>query len=629
MGLTGFSQRRGPVRTLEYPKDKHSQRLMMINVVNSYFDASWDAHNGAMQKVARRYDLFRGINTAKYHTRRNKVHIPMALSLVMGDVAQKMQIGWGTYPNVEFQASDPNLAQYADNQTALFREQLDDFNARLPAYIATCLADIYGNGIVQWGWETTVNPKKFRRRASDIYGNSREYFEEANHVTFDGPMFWPVDVLDAFPDVGIPLIGDMRRFGRRYYLDFDDVYALGKAKLPDGSTVYDPDEVKALQDSTTVDSRRGFRYSDRQSLNNNLGDPFTKQDDVARPVEIFDLHGWMPRELAPDGYQIRLLTVGNGNTLLRNVPHPMGEVPFLNHSPIQDPHYFHSMGKIEPIERLQVAVNKMANQQLDAADQNVDPQWLVARGAVNKRNLFSMAGRIIEVEGAVGDDKIRPLSPDMRGMKELYPLQGLFWHYMQQATGVFEGVGMGGGSGGSDRETALEVQTRSASAGLRIGLESMLMEKQIIEPLAQAFVRMNRLWLNEGKQVEVLGENAHFDFLTGREMPSSVAISLEDLHHDFKARARGSSRIIDRETKALGLERMIGSALANPSAAITVNWRALLMRTFQLHDPENASRFINRPGSPEEAQNAQVMQMGGGGGAPPSDPNNQQGLAIA
>jgi hypothetical protein len=103
--------------------------------------------------------------------------------------------------------------------------------------------------------------------------------------------------------------------------------------------------------------------TERRTIYRTFGDyDMRRSERFAKPVEIAEMWGRVPTELATDGFIHRVITVANGTVLLRNRPNPFwhGRIPFLAYCPMPDPHYFHGPGKIEICEKMQFAANHLA-----------------------------------------------------------------------------------------------------------------------------------------------------------------------------------------------------------------------------------------------------------------------------
>lgn len=573
----------------------------MVRVVMDRFDASLNAFGAVHSKVARRYDMYRGTFTGRFHSQRNNVHVPLLFSVIQSDVARKMNTLFGSWPYVNFHGV-PHVARKND---ILVSEQLDEADIFRKSVDFILSAELYGTAVIQYGWQYTEALRPRRQVFEDSFGRRAETVETETVVDFDGPDIEVVDCLDAFPQPSRSSIRDMNWFIRRYWMDFDEVRA--EAQEPDGT--FEPSAIKELKLSHPGASK-AMDYDERRSLYRSSLDAASRDaDPLARPIEIIEMWGVIPDELVPeDGAKNRVITVANGRVLLRNSPNPYwsGEIPFLSYSPMQDPHYFHAPGKIEIAERLQASANRLASQQLDVLDLIVDPMWLVDRSkGIDLNRLFSRTGRVIEVDGPV-TDTMQPIFPDLRGMQLGWQEIGLIWKQIQQGSGIVEDTVMGGGS--TKRQTAREFLGRQEAVSNRLLLEARLAEEGFIEPLAMAFRALNRQYLDVPREVAYAGPHALRNVVTGEETGfEQISVDFEDIELDLKkVRARGATQFLSKAARQENLFRLMQMATVNPAAATLVNWANFLRYTFIEHDMP-IDELLN---TPEEAIAANLQILG-------------------
>ena len=144
----------------------------------------------------------------------------------------------------------------------------------------------------------------------------------------------------------------------------------------------------------------------------------------------------------------------------------------------------------------QQTANRLANQKLDALDLLIDPMYVANSGSnLNMQNLFTRAGRVLLVDGPADESNIRALYPNMQGLSAAYTEIGQLYQMMQLGTGETEAL-MGGAMTGGGRETARGFLGRQENALTRLAMESRLAEEGFIEPMANAFRKMDRMWLD-------------------------------------------------------------------------------------------------------------------------------------
>lgn len=365
------------------------------------------------------------------------------------------------------------------------------------------------------------------------------------------------------------------------------------------------------------------------------------REPYSRPVEILNMIGTIPSELVPQGeergegqFQMvhRILTVANRRYLLRNRPNPFwnGKKNILAYSPMPDPHYFYAPGKAEIAKKLQIIANRFTNQQLDALDIFIDPAFFYnSNSQLNTRNLLMRPGKFIPMDGDPSAN-IMPVVPNLQGVQLGGQMTEMVWRWMQQGSGIVEDTVMGGGQG--SRQTAREFVGRSEAVSTRLALESRLFEEDFLEPLADAFVDMNRQFLEMPKMVSILGKNAQVDPVTGQPIPEQGREPIDgyDLVPNYDAHAVGATTQLNKSQRRQDTAFLIQAMSANPITASAINWINFFKDVLRLFDYDNINEIIN-----SDAQMQKVLQLAGQGPetqsqdvpGTPSGTNGMMGLA--
>jgi hypothetical protein len=470
------------------------------------------------------------------------------------------------------------------------------------------MGDITGTSPFQWSWKTTgdVRPQRVPIPSDPtgrLFGVINDYI-----VDFDGPWLDIVDLLDFAPAPGYVTIDDMPWCIRRYWMDLDDIRRLAQP-TGDKPSIFDPESVDELsktqqaeESSTDLDSRRSSPGTLRYATPN-----MKPLDRYAKPVELLEMHGLIPDEMIPDdGYRSRLVTVGNGSVILRNVqnPHWSGKLPFGVYSPTPDPYSIYGIGKVEPNDKLQATASRMASQRLDAVDLILDPVFVYNQLAnVQTQKLYVKPGANIGVDGPP-NQAIMPLTPDIRGLVQgLTEIESL-WRWMQFGLGVSEdAIGMSGG--GSDRQTAREFLGKMENTQRRMVREALHAADVILLPLAEAFRAMNAQFMPPEKAIRMLGQSAIQDPITGQMIPPDQSITLQDVILRYDMRAASATALIGHSSQQQNwslLLQALGPPLQNP----LIKWQSVYRKVFKVFDEPNPDDFIN----PIDEQTIMALMMG-------------------
>lgn len=585
---------------------------MILDLVSERTKKAKQLYNPFFRKCVRWYNTYRGIYTGRFSQFRNNIHIPLLFSVVQSDVARKAQTCFGQLPYIEFDSDIPEAAALAEKVSSLVNIQLRDDDIFRKAVDFFLQGDLYGTAVAKvfWRQEVRRSPRLLPQMGPDGPVMVEQMFDV---IHYDGPSMKNVDLINFMIEPGARTIDEAGWVAEEYYLEYDQCLTLAEQGL------FDMDAMPILAErgmSKNVDNE----YQSRRTVYNTYSDFQKRQyDKFSKPVKITEMWGRVPRELAPDGAVDRVISVGNDNVILRDRPNPFyhGRKPYIGYSPMPDPHFFHGPGKIEVAERLQYAANRFANQKMDALDLAIDPVWLFNRQAnIDSQNLISRAGRTVGVDGPVGDDVIRTLSPDLKGLQQAYVEIQELWNHMQQGTGIVEDT-VQGGPPATSRQTAREFLGRQENVMTRLMLEARLADTGFVEPLTNMFYELNQQFLPLPKQIRMLGSAAIIDPLTGFPVPAdSAMITQYDLNNCYYARARGSTTMLGkaaRQQMAAMLHNMVST---HPVGIQMVNWAAWFKTLFEMNEFDSNRYLLT--GGPTMI-NALSMMGGQGGGKTGSD----------
>jgi hypothetical protein len=617
-----------------------AKRDQLIDIVTSRMQLSESYFSGIRSRLPRLYDLWRGTWSGTYHPHKNNVHIPLISSAIWADAARKAATSLSEWPVVSFLGYNATNGAIARKHEALISAQMKDDDLFQKQVDLILMADLYGVAIEQIGWNRKEEMRILEKiEHAPLTKQIVKTIKKGNIVTFDGPTAENIDLLDFFPQPGVKRIENMKWVVKRYYLDIDDLRAMGAAG------VFDKAEIARLEregatGARTQDPATIRRFSSRLSMDE---DTVRWMDKYNTPIEILEMWGVVPSELAGDGVLSRVLTTANRRYLLRNRPNPFwhGQLPFLQFSPMPDPHYFFACGKAEIIEKLQITGNRFLNQSLDAAELIIDPVFFYNRESnMNTRNMLMRPGAFFPVDGNP-NQVVAALQPNLNALTMADMKINQVRDFAQMGTGITEdGIA---GIGGDGRQTAREFIGRREAAGTRLALESRLYEETLLEKHANMMMSLNKQFLEMPVEVTVLGDIALTDPATGEPIPATqVDLDYFDMMHNYNARATGASTTLSKMTRQQSYIQLL-QAMASPLGQSVigninaVNFFKGIFRDFdvpnineifktndQLQQMVNQAGFQQAgqvPTSPELAQNPlMAMLAGAGGGAPPAGP---------
>lgn len=575
----------------EYDMDKRSgvSEQRIIELVDARRKHSIDYNQGTFQKLQRWYDTYRGVWQGRMAQFRNNVSIPFTFAMIQSDVARKVQTSFGAWPIVGFEGYAPEDASRAKRNEVLISAQMKDCGSFLKAVDFFLQADICGTAIARLGWKQLRRRTRTRSMQAIAPGLSIPIVQEGMATLFDGPDWTPVDRLDFYQQPGKTRISDMAWVIHRYWVDYDALLDDANSDEP----YYDPDAVRRLK-AFPLEGSGAVEYVQRKvSYRSEYEAIARSKERFSRPVEIWEMHGLVPHEFAPDGVRWRCIAVANGKVVLKNKEGPLGdEHPFVAYSPMPDPYSFDGVAKTEIAFGPQQTANRLANQKLDALDLLIDPMYIANSGAnLNMQSLFTRAGRVLLVDGPADDSNIRAMYPNMQGLSAAYTEIGQLFQMMQLGTGETEAL-MGVSQSGN-RETARGFLGRQENALTRLAMESRLADEGFIEPLANSFRKMDRMWLPLPHEVKIIGSLATTNPTTGLPYEQeSATVDFDDLTPDYRARAIGASQMIGRSVRQQNLIGLLQMMSSNPVMLQMVNWANFARQAFELFDFRNVDELL-------------------------------------
>lgn len=577
----GKGERRAPSRGVS------DERI--IELVDARRQASLRYNQGTFSKLQQWYDTYRGIWRGRQAQFRNNVSIPFTFAMIQSDVARKVQSSFGGWPIVSFEGYAPEDGPRAKRNEVLVSAQMKDSDSVIKAADFYLQGDICGTAIARYGWKTIKRRQRIRQLEQIAPGYSVPVVREHMSTTFDGPIWDTVDRLDFWQQPGKVHLKTMAWTIHRYWSDLDDLLEDAASDNP----YFDPAAVQSLRGMPMTTTAAAEYTARKVSYRSEYDYQARASERFSKPVEIWEMHGFVPDEFTTDGMRFRCIAIGNGRVVLKNRPGSMGndEMPFLAYSPMPDPYSFDGVAKTEIAFGPQQTANRLANQKLDALDSLIDPMYVASSTAnINTQHLFTRAGRIILVDGKADESSIRALVPNMQGLNAAYTEIGQLFQMMQLGTGETESLM---GQGGSDRETARGFMGRQENALTRLSMETRLAEEGFIEPLANAFRHMDRMWLSMPHQIKILGSLATTDPNTGLPYKQVVdTIDYDDLVPDYRARAVGASQMMGRSVRQQNLVSLLQMMSANPALLQLVNWGTFARQAFELFDFKNVEDLL-------------------------------------
>src|SRR5437762_2786354 len=163
-----------------------------VGLVNDRARKARDHYQAYFKRLARWYDLYRGLYKGNSQAFRNNMSIPFIYSVIQSDVARKVQATFGSWPIVQFVGYAPDDEAVARKNEILISAQMKDSDSFRKAYDLYLTADLYGTGILQHGWREDIAKERWRVAGE----NGDEQVFEGDVTRFDGPDWEVIDPMD-------------------------------------------------------------------------------------------------------------------------------------------------------------------------------------------------------------------------------------------------------------------------------------------------------------------------------------------------------------------------------------------------------------------------------------------------
>ena len=318
---------------------------------------------------------------------------------------------------------------------------------------------------------------------------------------YDGPNFEVLNIYDCFPDPNATDLHNMRWF---IYRQFKTLKELEDENDARGGEYWKnlPELKKAIEDKQKEDNRKkGYSPED-----------ITYREHRRVMLSTEELHG---RDKSNPEFVILvryinerwLFVVPEYGMVIRDVENPYfhGELPIIYGVDYPYPGELYGMGEIEPIDRIQRAINAVLNQRLDNVQLTLRSMWKVKKNAgVDLHTLVSAPGNIITTDDM---DAVEPVQvPDVTGPTFVQTMNYLT-AAMQNGSGITDFTqGIQEGPNIANK-TATGIRLVQQEANAQFKLKIQLFNHMVIERIANQWKDLRIQYTTEQQKLRILGRN--------------------------------------------------------------------------------------------------------------------------
>ena len=396
-------------------------------------------------------------------------------------------------PSVIYKPREPQDETASEIHTALFEYWWDKDHAfeKTVTWIKNAL--IYGTGVVKLYWKNTkkdVTTYEYDINGKPLVGEDGELVTKVDEVVdFDDPCLEVVNLYDFFVDPDAIDIQNANWVIHRYWKTLSELEEAG----------YYKNLKKLKRYLSTVE--RSAEEKERHELAFGYQGEQDETVDKIECLEMWDENG--------------LTVLAGGEVVIREQENPFwhGKKPFIALRDSVIAHEFYGKGEIEPVIKLQHALNTIQNQIIDNRTQVLMNMWKVTGENVDESELIYRPNGIVHLSNEF--EKVDPIvPPDLTGnaQKDL----SLIKSDIQQALGIYDYT-KGADSGINKTATGISLVQEAANA--RFAHKIQLLEEAIKE-LGSMVLALYQQFITDEKVLRIVGEKGE-KFV--RVLPAEIA----------------------------------------------------------------------------------------------------------
>lgn len=362
-------------------------------------------------------------------------------------------------------------------------------------------------GRTHWDYRTRQRtqmvPKKVNGRTMWTPKNT----EKIEVTEFDGPNFEPLNIYDCFPDPNSTSLTNMRWFIYRTFKTFDE---LERQNERHGIEYYkNLDKLKEAMNVSQNQPKTGDAYGSgnrppymqfREHRRIMLSTQDLHGQDASNPEVViarrFTREGWC--DIAPE-YGIVIREEEN--------PYFHGDLPLIYGVDYPYPGELYGMGEIEPIDRIQRAINAVLNQRLDNVQLILRNMWKVKKNSgVDMHTLVSAPGNVITTDDMAA---VEPVTiPDATGSTFVQTMTYLT-SSLQNGSGIMDYTNVTGQNTNTlANGTATGSRLVHQEGNQQFKLKIQLFNHMVIQRIANQWKDLRIQYTTEKQMLRIMGKDA-------------------------------------------------------------------------------------------------------------------------
>jgi hypothetical protein len=418
---------------------------------------------------------------------------------------------------------------------------------------------VYGTGIGMVPWRKEYEPRINYFPVLDDFGHpiidpltgQPQMKPEKQFVkVFDDPDLERVDIKDMYVDPNATSFRDARFVVHRTTRTRDYL----KKKEAEG-VYHNIDLIPKADASGDYNRREDIRRTHRKDPEQ--PEAISLHDESLDLINIHSYYGQY--DIDDDGYlEECIIVLANESVVIRvdYNPFPGGFKPFIRYTPIPIPGSFYGMSLFKPIDGITDALNDRTNQIGDANNLTINPMYKVNRFAdIDPDQLVSSPGGVVEMNQMTDLEVLD--SPSLPG--EAFAEIGRLENKIQKALGTYD---YAAGGAPQRQEAATTVISLQQVAEIRFKRMAILFERQVIQPLGNMMLKLNKEFMGPQRQVRIVGRPAIEDM----QQAQFEKVGQDDIVENADIYAVGAALDpgVNKQQQLEKLERFLAVIAGNP-----------------------------------------------------------------
>lgn len=436
---------------------------------------------------------------------------------------------------------------------------------------------IYGTGVVKVYWKTIeeeVTSYEYGEDGLPLVDEGGNYVEKTEKiVSYDDPCLENVNLYNFFVDPNAKDIQSADWVIHRYWKTFEELEAAGYYK--------NLKTLKGIMNSQSSD--QPVEEKERHSL------AYGRQetdDDTVEKIEILEM--W-----DKDGLTI----LANREVIIREQANPFwhGKIPFIKLSDSIVSNEFYGKGEIEPVKKLQHALNTIQNQSIDNKNMVLMPMWKV-KGEIDDSELVARPNGIIHEDEYNTAEPLQFPDVSRSAVEEMQNIKS----DIQQALGIYDYT-KAAESGVNKTATGIGLIQEAANA--RFAHKIQLFEESLKE-LGGFILALYQQFITSERVIRIAGDK-------GNEYQQIIPAEISG-QYDIDVKA-GSTQPINKEAERQDVLNLYSIFSQQPHQALNNELQKKILEKFgfdELIDALEEDLNMEQMMQQEQAIGQQAEQAG-------------------